>query len=454
MKEEMKIWLVLLLTLLSTATEAATASGDGKEAVSSVSAEWSRDLLRLSFTLCESDSAAGSDYAVVATPRLTDGVGDTLMLSPVTFRGKRNIHYVERTRFFGNAPQASTSELPLGSSTMFTSEIKRTDYPWLWSSPAVCIDVKREREGCCNVVDLSPSPLCSTRYVVPFAPAFADVEDNTGKAGELQKGNPVLQHISQYRPYDKTRILRKEKGALYVHFPLDKWTLIHDFRSNAATLDRIVSITRDIMADSTSSVKRIQIIGLASVEGPQKRNLRLGYERAQALKRYVQQRVQTPDSLYECVNGGEAWTELRSQIEDGPFPGRDKLLSIIDNEPNPDRREARIKSLDGGRPYRYLKDNVLSDQRNSGYLRIYYDYVPDSAARTINSASALLREQRYVEALSMLSSVKNDPRSWNALGVALYMTGSKDEAVSYFRRAAAIGNEQAKDNLRGLELEP
>ena len=51
-----------------------------------------------------------------------------------------------------------------------------------------------------------------------------------------------------------------------------------------------------------------------------------------------------------------------------------------------------IRQLDGGRPYAYLRDNVLSDQRNSGYLRIYYDYVPDTAAKTINEATELMQQ--------------------------------------------------------------
>ncbi|MGM9698106.1 MAG: DUF3575 domain-containing protein [Prevotella sp.] len=284
-----------------------------------------------------------------------------------------------------------------------------------------------------------------------FVPVFADVPDNTGKAGVLEADNPVLQHISHYRPYDNTRILRKEKGALYVHFPLNKSTLSHDFRDNAATLDRIVSITRQIMADSTSSVKLIQIIGLASPEGSVSLNNTLAGERAEALKDYVQQRVEVADSLFELCNGGEAWTELRDQIADSNIDGRDAMISIIDTEKNPDRREQQLKRLDGGRPYKYLKDNILSDQRNSGYLRIYYDYVPDEAARTINHASALLREERYAEALVELRKVESDPRAQNALGVALYMTGSHDEALRCFRRAADSGNEEARRNLNQLE---
>lgn len=54
---------------------------------------------------------------------------------------------------------------------------------------------------------------------------FHPVEDNTGKAGVLQQENPLLEHISNYRPYDRTRVLRKEKGALFVHFPVNKSVL-------------------------------------------------------------------------------------------------------------------------------------------------------------------------------------------------------------------------------------
>ena len=404
--------------------------------------------VRLGFTL--SERGEGSDYAVRAVPVLAGTRGDTLRLEPTVFRGKRNARYIERARYYGTADAATGAELPVGGTKDYTVELRRSDYPWMWYDE-VTLSVSRTKEGCCDVISMPAAPVGTMLYVPPFVPMLADVPDNTGKAGELERSNPVLQHISKYRPYDNTRILRKEEGALYVHFPLDKDELRRDFRDNAATLDCIVSITRDIMADTTSTVKCIQIIGLASVEGPVARNRRLAGNRAVALKEYIQRQVPTADSLYECVNGGEAWTELRSQIEDTGSQWRDALLDIIDNEADPDRRERRIKALDGGRAYAFLRDNVLSDQRNSGYLRIYYDYVPDTAARTINAATALMRQGRYDEAKRMLLTVKADPRSWNALGVACYMTDDKAEAISYFRRSAADGNQQAKENLRQAE---
>ena len=77
----------------------------------------------------------------------------------------------------------------------------------------------------------------------PFVPVVRAVPDFTGRAGQLQKDNPVLAHISQYKPYDRTRILRRDKDALYVHFPLAKSELHTEFRENNSVLVRIVDAT-------------------------------------------------------------------------------------------------------------------------------------------------------------------------------------------------------------------
>ncbi len=406
----------------------------------------------ISFPITES-ADYGSDYAVYSAPMLTNSLGDTLRLDDAMFRGKRNRKYNERLRHFEGpdaAPEAS-NERNLGDTIHYNVEIPYADAPWLWDGK-IEASAEREASGCCEVKALPIAPIGSMVYVPSFQPMVVKVEDNTGKAGELQKDNPILCHISDYRPYDTSRILRKEEGALYVHFPLDKSVLNTDFRENAETLDKIVEITRAIMADSTSSVKIIQIIGLASVEGPVKRNNRLAGERCQALKQYIMERTDARDELFECVNGGEAWTELRDQISDSQVPARDEMLSIIDSEPDPTKRERRLRNYDGGRPYAYLRDNLLSDQRNSGYMRIYYDYVPDTAAHTINAASELLAQERYAEALAMLQTVADDPRAQNALGVAYYMTGNVERSLPHFRRAASAGNAQARQNIERIEL--
>ena len=132
-----------------------------------------------------------------------------------------------------------------------------------------------------------------------------------------------------------------------------------------------------------------------------------------------------------------------------------QVVQIIDEESDNKRREQRIKQLNKGRTWAYIKEHVLKDQRNSGYIRIYYDYVPDKAAATINEASELLTTDCidcHREALRLLQTVRNDERAQNALATALWLTGQKDEALSTFRRAAANGNSDAQENLRRLEI--
>ncbi len=306
------------------------------------------------------------------------------------------------------------------------------------------------------------APATAAVAVKPFVPVLSPVADNTGLAGQLQKDNAVIAHISEYRPYDRTRILRKEKGALFVHFDLGKSQLSTDYRENKQVLDRIVDITRQIMADSTSSVKKIQLVGLASVDGNPATNERLALNRALSLQHYIQQEVTVPDSLFETVGGGEAWSEFRDQLNDIVKEGTNehadlnKVIEIIDQESDDKVRERRIKQLDNGRTWAYIKEHVLKDQRNSGYIRIYYDYVPDKAAATINEASELLTTDCidcHREALRLLQTVRNDERAQNALGTALWLCGHKEEALDCFRRAAANGNADAVKNLNALTNE-
>ena len=130
-----------------------------------------------------------------------------------------------------------------------------------------------------------------------------------------------------------------------------------------------------------------------------------------------------------------------------------QALDIIDSKSDANIREQKLRRMNGGRTWQYIKEHILSDQRNSGYVRIFYDYVPDKAAKVINEASELLTTDCidcHREALRLLQTVRNDERAQNALGAALWLCGQQDEAVECFRRAAANGNADARENLRQL----
>ena len=333
---------------------------------------------------------------------------------------------------------------------------------------AIDLDRRRTRK---ELIDLILTPFDTLRRPEPVLPPsefraeVPEVQDR-GVAGELAPKHPVLRHSSEYRPYTPDRILRKEEGALYVFFELDKVRLLRDFaeggytHDNGPTLDEIIDITSRIMADTTSSVSRIQIVGLASVEGAIRHNDWLADARALALQRYIQERLDVPDALFDTVGGGEAWSEFRDMVQDALLEGGGDsgltveqlrtVLDIMDTEPDANRREARLKRLQGGKVYKALLRNVLHNLRNSGYLRIYYDYVPDRSAQEINEAIALMEAGDNKAALDILERKRGDARSDNAYAVALFNDRREAEAMRVLEAASARGDEAAARNLSQL----
>ena len=280
------------------------------------------------------------------------------------------------------------------------------------------------------------------------------------KARPVRPDSALVVNASEYVPYDRTRILRKDKEALYIHFHVDKYDLDQSYRQNADMLDRIIRATQSIVDDSTTVVKKIQIVGLASIEGPVDRNEKLAQNRALTLQHYVQEKLNLPDSLFDTVGGGEGWADFRDQLDE--VANNDSLhsrqlrqaIDIIDNENDLNLRERKLRRLNGGRTWKYIKENTLRDQRNSGYIRVFFDVVPDVNAQIINDASDLLHSDCsdcWHEALSMLQEVSYDERAQNALGVALWLCDRHDEALECWRKAAAAGNADAAENLRNLE---
>jgi len=433
----------------------------GAQQVTLTDTEWSGNgrQLRFGYDIRPDRHKSLCSYSTTVTPMLC-GQNDTLLLEPVTWRGRTNAKKQRRAAYFDHTDFDENFRDIKDTSTVSRQVLLDvTDYPWLKDENGVTLCASVTTEDC--TCDAGPALVCEQLSERPkdFVPVLAVVPEKGGRAEEMQSYHTILEPFAAYRPYDKTRILRKEEGALYVYFPLDKIELRYDFRENAPVLDTIINITRQIAEDTVSIIRRIQIIGLASVEGPLQHNIWLADERALALQKYIQDRISLPDSLFDTIGGGEAWTEFRDQMNDLRLAGGNGDLSltevedvirIIDTEPDPVRREQLLKAMNGRRTYPKLKPIILADQRNSGYLRIYWDRVPDPAAGIINQASQLISQERYREAVDLLDSVKDDPRCFNTLGTALYLLGDYVSGLDYIRRAAEAGNPDAVENLKQL----
>lgn len=403
--------------------------------------------LLLSFPVRTGDDArVGSDYRLFVTPCLSSEEGDTLLLPPIEFAGRRNKKYNDRAARLAGAPRPVVH----GVDDVVQVDTALAVEPWMLRAP-LSLTLLREREGCCTVDALPPAPLGGTRYVEPFVPLVPVVEPRLSVAEELARTETIL--TADCPPYDPSQPLRLRQGALFVYFPINKYDLREDFRDNRPTLDRIVDVLRRVKADTASHVTRVLIVGQASPEGSVGFNEMLGRRRAEALRDYIDSRVDFPDDIYDVQNGGEAWADLRYAVEQASpqeLPDRDELLRIIDETRDVNYRETLIRRLSGGRAFRWLKQSALVDQRNSGYICVCYQVVPDRVAPVINRAVALVADRRYSEAVEVLAPVRHDPRCLNTLGVALYMSGQKDEGIDCLRRAATTGDEGARQNLEKL----
>ena len=268
--------------------------------------------------------------------------------------------------------------------------------------------------------------------------------------------------VEKYRPLDyHTRPGRD--SLMYVTYEVDSDVLKPEFGNNAVVLDKLQKTIETIRDAETTDELLVSIVGLASIDGPQKRNDSLSVRRARAVADYLQKTTLLGRRHFEVIGKGEAWDWFRAQLEADPHANR-KLLDVVNKEADADTREREIKA--DPKLYQEVKEKFLADQRNSGYIRVYYSNKPDAPTRKLNGpVTELLKSKKYQEAVRMieadealLSRVEADAEAANAYGIALYFTAldnrdqdAEAKAIGLLQKAARMGSEAARENLNGIE---
>ena len=204
--------------------------------------------------------------------------------------------------------------------------------------------------------------------VAPYVePQPEPVVPKVSRVEQLLSENAMLAHASDYGTFDVSQPTRKDQGALFVYYPVAKFSIDRTYRNNGETLDRIFSVLRQLMDDPEVEIQKILIVGYASVDGGQWGNERLALRRTNTLKRYIRKHVDVSDDLFDVQGGGEAWSDLRDYLNDANMRG---AIHVIDETKNPVTREQRLRNMNGGRTWRHIR-GTLGDYRNAGLIRIY-----------------------------------------------------------------------------------
>ena len=172
--------------------------------------------LKVAFSVAAGDVEITSDDRLILTPRLTTKAGDTLALPPVELAGRRNRRYFDRRAALHGEERAVVAA---AADTLYYNKVVEAE-PWMRASE-LSLTVDCEFEDCCDVRPLAALDLGATCWFTPKPKAVVPV---LSVAEQIAVREPVLKPVSEYKPYTRDIPLRKMKDALYVHFPVGKWT--------------------------------------------------------------------------------------------------------------------------------------------------------------------------------------------------------------------------------------
>ena len=314
---------------------------------------------------------------------------------------------------------------------------------------------------------------------------------------------------SIYRPEYKFSFIEPEpepvkersvETSAYINFYVDKYDIHENYKNNKEELDKIIKSVSSIADDPDYSISSITIKGWASPEGNVNRNATLSDNRANALANWLSKTSGIERSRIEAQGNGEDWAGLQACVDSTPgLLNRHLVYDILNNGSlSLDHKEKQLKQLDPPTIYRRIVNEFYPRLRRSDYkieyqvrnfdlkeaqnlintnpskLSLYEMYMVagsyatdspeylnaiETAARTypqavpaaINMAALKIQENKYLEALAILTLTnEDDARVKAAKGYINICMGDYATAEEYLNQAAEKGNEDAIHNLAEL----
>ena len=284
--------------------------------------------------------------------------------------------------------------------------------------------------------------------------------------------------------------VRSLEGVAYVDYPVSQTVIYPDYHDNKAELAKIESVIDSVRYDDDITITSIYIKGFASPESPYMNNARLAEGRTEAIKKYVLDLYDMPDSLIVTDFEPENWAGLRDYLVKSDLQNKDKIIKIIDRDEEPDRKEWLIKSRYKD-DYKYLLHNCYPFLRRTDY-RIEYvihsftdaehikelvktrpqklnldefylaaenlepgsaDFqevfdvavrmYPEDKIANLNAANVAMQRKDFKSAANFMERAGDGPEVIYAKGVYAALQGNYSEAEKHFKEAEKLGIKEA-----------
>ena len=158
---------------------------------------------------------------------------------------------------------------------------------------------------------------------------------------------PLLAYVTPEAERVKERV---KEGSAFLDFPVNRTEIYPEYRDNPSELRKILETVSSVKEDPYATITEVYIKGFASPEGTYKHNTYLAEHRAKALIEYVKGLYHFEQARFTVDFEPEDWAGLEKRVENSSLADKEELLAIIraDEPKDYDRREAKLKALNGG----------------------------------------------------------------------------------------------------------
>ncbi len=179
----------------------------------------------------------------------------------------------------------------------------------------------------------------------------------------------ILQEIVNY---EDRRLDSQEDIKFY--FKLNSSVFEPDFSTNQEQIKQLDKVMQQ--EDVTLGLDSLILTATASIDGLEKNNDVLARKRAVSVKDFLSKRYEALNSeLLQTKHQAEDWAGLRKLVvEDDNVPFKDEVMKVIDdNSRTLDSKEWVLKRMHGGKPWAYLKSNILPKLRYGASVVFFYN---------------------------------------------------------------------------------
>ncbi|WP_196017741.1 DUF3868 domain-containing protein [Alistipes senegalensis] len=417
-----------------------------------------------------SELDVNSNRAVLLTPRLANGT-DSLDLPSIGIYGHRRYYYYIRN---GISTISGETEKSFKASNKPEQLEYDNHIPYENWMDGATLKFHRSDWGCCQEI-------------------LAECEGVLGRHHEAFF--PELVFVQPKAEIMKSRSL---SGSAYIDFPVDQTVIYPDYRRNMVELGKIQATIDSVRNDKDVTITQVWLKGFASPESPYRHNTELAIRRTDALKKHIGQLYHFADNIIMTDYEPEDWAGLRSYVEQSNINHRTEILALIDNDMEPDAKEAKIKRT-YPEEYRFMLQHFYPALRHTDY-RIDYNIrtfseveeikrimmeepqklnqnefylvagkyepgtdeftdvfetavrmFPNDEIANLNAANAAIRRDDFTTAHKYLDKAGDSAEAVYARGALAVREMDYDTARQYLSKAQKMGLEKAGHTLEELE---